>query len=183
MRHRYLIAPLALAVGLSLGAAACADDRGAPEPGASPAADPPQADPPGEPLIEDGVHFGFVRTVADPGATESSITFDVAELFVGETATVAAIEDGELSDGEELLDDHYIRNPERDFAVLPLTEDVVILAVDQQDCCEPVEIDLATFASAFVEEREDQTLVAPEVPYTVTVRDGHVERIEEVYLP
>lgn len=180
---RRMIAPLALMVALSLGAPACADDPTAPDPGASPVAEPPRADPPGEPLIEDGVHFGFVRTVADPGATESSVTFDVAELFVGEAATVAAIEDGEPSDGEELLDDHYIRNPERDFAVLPLTEDVVILAIDQEDCCDPVEIDLATFASAFLEEREDQTLVGPEAPYQVTVRDGHVERIEEVDLP
>lgn len=118
-----------------------------------------------------------------PAVTEPSLTFDAAELFVDEAAQIAAQEDGEVSQGEDLLDDHYIRNRERRFDELPIDRDVVILLIDRDDCCEPVEVDLPTFAAEFEQRQGQGRYIGPDAPYLITVREGRVERIEEVFLP
>ncbi len=55
--------------------------------------------------------FGYVASVT-PKGNGYLLRFDPAVWLEGETATVAAIEDGEIKPGEAVANDYYIRNPE-----------------------------------------------------------------------
>lgn len=62
--------------------------------------------------------FAFVR-----GIDQSEIRFDPATMLTGEEAVEAAQADGVLAEGEDLPNDFYISNPDREETVATLDPD------------------------------------------------------------
>lgn len=134
------------------------------------------------PELEDGRHFGFVRSV-DP--SELELVFDLAYFLQGEEANEAAAERG---DEVPVPNDYYIINDNPRLRTLVLASDVSLDLLDWNRCCDELfEGDLEAFATAFDRgepfESEGFIYQGPASPYWLTVRDGEVVRVEEQYLP
>ena len=119
-----------------------------------------------------GTMEGFI-TAADAG----TITFDEIEVLAGEEAAAAREADGEppVEDG---LDVPYLRNPAAEAYELPVASDV---RVEVFDC---------TAECALVDWGYDDLVGGTPLPYgseaspfTVTVHEGEVVEITEIYLP
>jgi hypothetical protein len=110
--------------------------------------------------LADGTHFGFV-TALDPVARE--LELDPAELRAGETE-----------------DDIEIRNPDDTTHRLPISHSVVIRLL--QPCCELTEHAFTDWLAGF--EPDERTFYGTSASrYEVTVEDGTVVAVDEVYLP
>ena len=74
------------------------------------------------------VQFGYVASVA-PRGSAYTLRFDPALWLEGETANVAAAEDGRVTPGRPVPNDYYIRNPDHDLLTykLPANAHVTIL--------------------------------------------------------
>jgi hypothetical protein len=146
---------------------------------ASAQANPAPTGPASADALEDGRHFGFVRSV---DVTSGTIGVDVAEWLTGNEAVAAATERG-----DEVTDDYYIVNDDTTSLTLPIAPDVELVLLDWNRCCaETFHGDLATFATAVSEQRDvtDGDLVYRGTSsWWVTVRDGLVVRIEEQFRP
>lgn len=147
-----------------------------PEPSASVE---PSGTPAAAPALEDGRHFGYIRSV-DPGAM--TLRFDLARFLTGEEANAAAAENG---DEVPVPNDYYIVNDERRLRTLPIDPGAEILVIDWNRCCELVPGELAPFLDAFKirDPPWDAMYQGRRAPYWITVRGGAVVRIEVQYLP
>jgi hypothetical protein len=132
--------------------------------------------------LEDGEHFGFVRSV-DPDA--KTMVFDLAYFLTGDEANAEAASRGLET---PVPNDYFIVNDNPKLRTLALSPDLELALLDWNRCCDRfVEGDLAVFAAA-VESGEiatigDQIYYGSLSPYWLTVQDGAVTRIEEQYLP
>jgi hypothetical protein len=150
---------------------------------ASPLPPAPSASPTSTEVgLEDGRHFGYVKSVDLVGSPET-LVFDLAEFLQGEAANEAAREDGVIGDGESVPNDYYIRNRNPLLRTLVLDEDLELTVVDWDHCCVEIEGDLVLFAAAFEEEDPSGTYRGSRSPYWLTVAGGRVVGIEEQYLP
>lgn len=200
-----------LAVALSISAAACASEEGpgaetssatgatgttrstgatgstgatAPTGPTGPTAPPSSESPTPEPSseLEDGRHFGFIRTVDPEGST---LVLDLAYFLTGEEANQASEEHG----GENPVpNDYYIVNDNPKLRTLALSPDLEIALLDWDHCCDQTFLaDLDHFATAIA--AGDFTTIDGRIyygtlsPYWLTVEDGVVTKIEEQYLP
>jgi hypothetical protein len=128
------------------------------------------------PELEDGRHFGFVRSV-DPAELE--MVFDLAYFLQGGEANEAAAERG---DEVPVPNDYYIINDNPRLRSLVLASDVSLDLLDWNRCCDELfEGDLEAFATAFDrgEPFESGGFIyqGPASPYWLTVRDGEVVRV------
>jgi hypothetical protein len=71
------------------------------------------------------VQYGYVSSVTQKGR-DYRLRFDPAFFLTGLTATVAAIEDGEIKPGEALPNDYHIRNPEHSLLTYKLPAKVYV---------------------------------------------------------
>lgn len=180
---------VALVALLALLGAACAGQRPAdrtgptgpalttsPEPSTSAG---PSGTPAAPPALEDGRHFGYIRSV-DPESM--TIRFDLARFLTGEEANAAAADHG---DEVPVPNDYYIVNDERRLRTLPIDPGVQILVIDWNRCCDLVPGELGPFLDAFAIRRPpwDAMYQGRRAPYRITVRGGAVVRIEVQYLP
>ncbi len=189
------IPALLLAMLLGLVVAACADGNGAavgptgtpgsPSPTARPTVEPtPTEEPTAEPSpeLEDGRHFGFIRSV-DPDAM--TLVLDLAYFLTGEEANEAAAEHG---DEVPVPNDYYIVNDNPRLRTLELSPELRLRLIDWNRCCEPtLDGDLRTFATA-IEAGEpvtagDAVYHGALSPYWLWMEGGRVVLIEEQYLP
>jgi hypothetical protein len=136
--------------------------------------------------IADGRHFGYVKSV-DASATPATISLDVAEFLIGEEATVAAVEDGVIAEGETVDNDYYVRNPEQDLLTLDVAPDVRVTHVQcPGSCSEGIPGQFEAFAASF-DDPGEKTLMdeyrGSQSQYWITVRDGEVVAIDEQYVP
>jgi hypothetical protein len=146
---------------------------------------PEPGEPPGTPdgaVLEDGRHFGFIRSV---DLDRRTIGFDLAIWLSGEEANQAYQE----ATGETgpVPNDHFVVNDNPLLRSLPLAPDLRLRLLDWNQCCDTfVDGDLALFAQA-IATRSDVTdgdaRYAGESQYWVTVEDGVVTEIEEQYSP
>lgn len=147
-------------------------------------------------LTRDGRYFGYVKGgTAEP----PSITFDIAQAFFGDAANRAAAEDGVVSPGEPVSNDHYERNPNTKTEPLKLAPNARVTAAppasflmqsvsrsQRLECeaenggspCTEIPVTLPVFFTAL--KRLDGR---SGVPAWVTIRDGVVVRIDEQYFP
>lgn len=185
----------ALLLALSLAATACgatAPQTGPPSPVREPASSsPPATTPPPatttpppsttpSPALEDGKHFGFVRSV-DPVGPPPSLVLDLAYFLTGEDAARAAQEHG---DEYPPPNDYYIVNDNPMLRTLEVSPDVRIRLVDWADCCDVfVAGDLVPFAEGFANPDPSGAYRGPTSPYWIWVREGRVVKIQEQYLP
>jgi len=201
-----------LLVGLAVLAAGCAsDDRGAgaaapspvpvapsvepsapPEPLATPGASPvavpdvdahdpdahdpdahdPDAHDPDTQASDDGTwHAKVVRALPD------AVTLDKVELLTGPAAEAARVEDGRPQ--EPGADVPYVRNRNERLRTLPVADDLDLQVIHcPQDGCA-----LAPWPYRDLVSGKPLPYGTPAIPFEVTVVDGSVVALSEVYLP
>ncbi|MEX0659044.1 MAG: hypothetical protein WD080_07920 [Egibacteraceae bacterium] len=109
-------------------------------------------------------------------AAENMITFDEVEVRVGEAAAAARAADGEPPVEEGVVP--YLRNPTVEAYEIPVAADVRVQVYDCSGECQLVDWDYRDLVSG-----ASLPHGSPESPFTVTVHDGEVVEITEVYLP
>ncbi len=141
--------------------------------------------------------FAFLKRIST-----TDIDVDFAEWLTGEEANEAARLDGAISPGEEVPNDFYIRNTDRDLRTLSLAPDVsVVLVTAATGPVSQVPLGLEDWVSLF---KADGTPWDPEVesvpvfppphfdffgassvygPYWLTIHDGIVVQIRQQYIP
>lgn len=133
--------------------------------------------------FSDGEHLGFIHTITD---NNTAMDFDDAVWLMGKVAEDAAIEAGfctEETRVECLPNDYFIHNEkEKDVRLVIDSRAIFFLQTWQMPERGEVakrEISLSDFAALI----NDPTLHWSKLPYTITIKDGIVTRIEEVYIP
>ena len=132
--------------------------------------------------LEDGRHFGYVRSV-DPDA--GTIEFDLAYFLSGKEADQAYQE--ATGDTGHVPNDHFVVNDNPMLRTLTLSPDVRLRLLDRSHCCETFfDGDLALFAQA-LEQQTDVTdgdlIYRGQSQWWITVENGMVTQIEEQYSP
>ena len=149
------------------------------EPTTEPAPEPPTpsatpvATPSAEPTtaVEDGTYPALVVT-----AEAGTVTVDRIEILSGAAAAAARAEDG-VPPVEEGVDIPYLRNRNPRLRTLPVAEDVTVRVYDCSGGCQLVPWTYADMVAG-----RDLPYGSPETPFEVTVRDGRVVAMSEVYL-
>jgi hypothetical protein len=136
---------------------------------------------PSSPKLEDGRHFGFIRSV-DLRTSPKTISFDLAYRLDGEAANQAAAERGYPTPVEN---DYFVVNDNQKLRTVPLSLDVEILLVDWNRCCDDfVTVDPESFQASFGHPEYSSLHPQGEFSqYSVTVAGGIVVKIEEQYRP
>jgi hypothetical protein len=132
--------------------------------------------------LEDGRHFGYVRSV-DPSA--GTIEFDLAYFLSGKEADRAYQEaTGETG---HVPNDHFVVNDNPMLRTLTLSPDVRLRLLDRNHCCETFfDGDLWLFAQAIGQQTdvtEGDLIYRGQSQWWVTVQNGGVTEIEEQYSP
>jgi len=141
-----------------------------------------QPSPPADAALEDGRHFGYVRSVdTEAGAIE----FDLAYFLSGEEANQAYQE--ATGDTGPVPNDHFVVNDNPMLRTLTLSPDLRLRLLDWNHCCETFfEGDLSLFAQA-IEQQTDVTdgdlIYRGQSQWWITVENGVVTEIEEQYSP
>jgi hypothetical protein len=140
-----------------------------------------QPSPPVDAALEDGRHFGYVRSVdADAGTIE----FDLAYFLSGEEANAAYQAAGGTG---PVPNDHFVVNDNPKLRTLPLAPDVRLRLLDWNHCCETFfDGDLALFGQAIAKQgdvTEGDLIYRGQSQWWITVENGFVTEIEEQYSP
>ncbi len=118
-------------------------------------------------VLPDGTHFGYLTELNINDTTATGL-FDLAQLFTGDDAVAAAAEDG-----VELDTDYYIRNVNPKLRAIEVDPRAEVSDIDYDACCEPQSTNIADFAAG----------LEPPTPVKLTVEDGIVTVVEELYFP
>ena len=123
----------------------------------------------GQPVVlADGKHDAFIRTL---DTRRGKVVVDVVQVFKDEDAVRAAIEDGKPRDTAQYLP-VYVRNQNPRLRTLPLASNV---QVDLLGGCE----DSTLGKEALLAKLAQNASIAGVYYYTLTVKDGAVQRIDE----
>ena len=130
---------------------------------------------PADAALEDGRHFGYVRSV-DPGA--GTIEFDLAYYLSGKEADQAYQE--ATGDTGHVPNDHFVVNDNPLLRTLTLAPDARLRLLDWNHCCETFfDGDLSLFAQA-IEQQSDvadgDLIYRGQSQWWVTVENGVVTR-------
>lgn len=133
--------------------------------------------------LPDGETFAFITEIG-----EGTITADPARFLTGEEARRAAQADGIIEPGEDLPNDFYIANTEPGPLSIRVAADteVTVLSFDTTGSITETDIPLSDLARAFTGDYSGVAiygLVAGEFPVDLTVENGTVVDVEQVYLP
>jgi len=131
------------------------------------------------PALEDGRHFGYIKSI-DFGS--QTLVFDLAYFLTGDEANQAAMEHG---DEVPVPNDYYIVNDNPKLRTLQVAPDVKIQVIDWGNCCDLVPGEIQPFVDAFSTNHHkwDDMYKGSETQYWLTVQGGAVTKIEEQYLP
>jgi hypothetical protein len=136
---------------------------------------------PADDALEDGRHFGYIRSVNVSGRT---IAFDLATWLSGDEADRAYQHAG----GEgPVPNDYFVINDNPRVRTLPLSSDLRLRLIDWNHCCDNFfDGELTTFSRAI--ETGDAVIEGGLVyraqsSWWITVRGGVVTEIEEQYTP
>jgi hypothetical protein len=136
--------------------------------------------------IPDGTWFAFV-TVGEDESGAITLGVDLADMLSGEEARVAAVEDGEISEGEDLPNDFYIDNDEEVLELFHVSDDAQFALISGTDTSERVVVDAQVLADLYEGTYEGEPIysIPPGTPIAmdVTITDGLVSGAEAVYLP
>jgi hypothetical protein len=147
------------------------------EPSADPVASPvtPPSPGTGRPAADQPTEDGSWHAVVVEAAP-AAVVLDKVEVLSGEAADSARREDGRPDPGAEAP---YVRNRNRQLRTLPVTDDVAVQVVDcSNGGCGSVPWPYADLVAG-----RPLPYGAPSIPFTVTVVDGRVVALAEVYLP
>ena len=171
--HHHAAAPAASAAAAPVASAAAAPAASAPappSPSLSPSAQPPTG-PAHAPAPEDGSwHARVVQ--AEPEV----LVLDRVELLSGPQAPAARVQDGLPDPGADVP---YVRNRSQRLRTLPVAPDLDLQVVHcPQDGCA-----LAPWPYDDLVSGTPLPYGTPDIPFAVTVADGSVVALSEVYLP
>lgn len=141
----------------------------------------PSPTPSTSPVLEDGRHFGYIRSI-DVASDPAMLVFDLAYFLTGEEANREAAERG---DEVPVPNDYYIVNDNPRLRTVPIAPDARVFTVEP-GCCDLVRGDLARFAAAFDEPGPTDFTVqyrGGSSQYWLTVSGGEAVKIEEQFLP
>lgn len=139
-----------------------------PAPSASAPSVSSTAPPAAPPTDLSGEVYGFV-TAVDPARSE--LTLDKIDWFTGEDARQACAQDGVTSTDNNRCTSWYFRNKNPALRVVTVAPDAAISTLNGG--VRPVPGDLAAVAAA----------IGRHSPWKLTVRDGRVTELEQIYLP
>lgn len=139
-----------------------------------------------EPLsLADGTHLGFIRALTDNG---TRMDFDDGVWLTGEAALEAAIAAGECEGVEQTYDNcapagWYIQNTDSTPESVGITSgaEFIMWTYEMETRGEPASIPITR--ELFGSLLGDAGAHWDELPYTITIENGTVIRIEEVYIP
>jgi len=137
----------------------------------------------GQATLPDGEHFGFVRQVTGDG-----LVFDPAEFLSGEAALTAARADGVIGPAEELPNDFYVRNPEKDELRLDVSSaaQFKLIGLDSTGALTDTIVSLEEFVrlwSGADDSSQYYSFVVGDLPMTLTVSAGVITGAVQQYLP
>jgi len=118
--------------------------------------------------LADGKHDAFIRKLDTRGGT---VVVDVVQVFKDKAAVEAAVQDGRTRDAAQYLP-VYVRNQNPRLRTLPLASD---FQVDLLGGCE----DSTLSRQALLDKLASNAKIAGVYYYTLTVKDGAVQRIDE----
>ena len=120
------------------------------------------------PALADGKHDAFIRKLDTGGGT---VVVDVVQVFKDKAAVDAAIQDGRPRDAAQYLP-VYVRNQNPRLRTLPLASN---FQADLLGGCE----DSTLSRQALLDKLASNAKIAGVYYYTLTVKDGAVQRIDE----
>ncbi len=136
----------------------------------------------GKASMPTGVTFVLVRGVED-----GSLILDPADLLSGDEAVDAAREDGVLPSDEELPNDFYLRNLERESLIFTVAEDArfTLIGFDASGGLTDIEVDRATFEALLAggDASAYYGFTPTELPVVVEIQDAGVTGGRQQYLP
>jgi hypothetical protein len=136
--------------------------------------------------IPDGTWFGFV-TVGEDESGAITVGVDLADMLSGEEARAAAVEDGQIGEGEDLPNDFYIDNDEEVLELLHVSDDAQFDLISATDISQKVLVDAETLAEVYEGTYSGEPIygIPPGTPIAmdVTITDGLVSGADAVYLP
>jgi len=142
----------------------------------------PDGQGPAGDVLEDGRHFGFIRSVDVAGRT---ISFDLAFWLSGEEANQAYQE--ATGNTGPVPNDHFVVNDNPELRSLPLAPDLRLRLLDWNHCCDTFfDGDLALFAQAIATQGDvvdGHVRYGGQSQWWITVEGGVVTEIEEQYAP
>jgi hypothetical protein len=120
------------------------------------------------PALADGKHDAFIRKLDTHGG---SVVVDVVQVFKDKAAVDAAVQDGRSRDAAQYLS-VYVRNENPRLRTLPLASG---FQVDLHGACE----DSTLSRQELLNKLASNAKIAGVYYYTLTVKDGAVQRIDE----
>jgi hypothetical protein len=124
----------------------------------------------GAPEVRDGTFEGRIEAARD-----GTVEFDVVEVLSGEQAAAAREEDGEPP-VEPGLDVPYVRDIDDGITTAPVADDVTVRVFDCSGVCELVEWSWDDLVAG-----RDLPYGPPDTVFEITIRDGEVVELREVY--
>lgn len=131
----------------------------------------------------DGKYLGYVHEI---DAGKMVLAFDDAVWLTGKAAEDAAIEAGHCTEdtrSECVPNDYFIKNADVRDELLPLDRNLRLFMqtwkMEETGMVAEREINLTDFSGLI----NDRSLHWRNLPYNVTIQNGKVTRIEEVYIP
>lgn len=122
--------------------------------------------------LPDGEHQARVRLDGDV------VTVDLVEVLSGDAARDAAVAAGVIADGEDLPNDVYVDDADARTWSVPLASDVTISLVDCGAGCELVSVSSDDWRAGEVSPWNGEHAL-----FDLTVVDGHVRTLAEIYTP
>jgi hypothetical protein len=129
--------------------------------------------------LGDGRWFGYIKAI-----DHRAVEYDVAEFLSGEEANAAAIEAGDIAEGETVPNDYYIVNEDKETGRFPLSENVKVTIDTVHDGIPgPAPADLGWLLCELGGEAPQHRMSHRFNGYWLTVENGLVTEIEEQYVP
>jgi hypothetical protein len=120
------------------------------------------------PVLTDGKHDAFIRKLDTRGG---SVVVDVVQVFKDKAAVDAAVQDGKPRDSAQYLS-VYVRNENPRLRTLPLASG---FQIDLHGACEESTLS----RQQLLDKLAGNAQLAGTYYYTLTVKDGAVQRIDE----
>jgi hypothetical protein len=120
------------------------------------------------PVLSDGKHDAYIRKLDTRGGT---VVVDVVQVFKDKAAVDAAVQDGRPRDSAQYLS-VYVRNENPRLRTLPLASG---FQVDLHGACEESTLS----RQQLLDKLASNAKIAGTYYYTLTVKDGAVQRIDE----
>ena len=134
-----------------------------------------------KPELEDGRHFGYIKSV-DLAPSPAMLTFDLAYLLTGDEANEEAARRGYPTPVDN---DYFIVNDNPKVRTLALADDAKLRLLDWKQCCGTFfDGDLGRFAASFERTKYPAgNYKGTFSAYELTVENGLVVRIDEHFFP